>query len=59
MVGDSAPDVDAARAAGVPSIVLSYGYSEKPAGSLGADRLIHEFSDVPEALAEIWRAMPD
>ncbi|MEC9251338.1 MAG: HAD hydrolase-like protein [Pseudomonadota bacterium] len=59
MIGDSAPDVDAARAAGIPSIVLSYGYSEKPAGSLGADRLIHEFSDVPEALADIWRAMPD
>ena len=59
MVGDSAPDVDAAKAAGVPSIILSYGYSEKPAGSLGADRLIHEFSDVPEALADIWRAMPD
>tara|TARA_R110002096_G_scaffold266821_3_gene460501 strand:+ start:2777 stop:3466 length:690 start_codon:yes stop_codon:yes gene_type:complete len=56
MVGDSAPDVDAARAAGVPSIVLSYGYSEAPAGSLGADRLLHDFSDIPGALAEIWRA---
>ncbi len=59
MVGDSAPDVDAAKAAGVPSIILSYGYSEKPAGSLGADRLIHEFSDVPETLAEIWRTVSD
>ena len=56
MVGDSAPDVDAARAAGVPSVVLSYGYSEKPAGSLGADRLIHVFRDVPKTLAELWRA---
>jgi phosphoglycolate phosphatase len=56
MVGDSAPDVDAARAAGVPSIVLSYGYSEQPAGSLGADRLLHDFSDIPETLAELWQA---
>ena len=56
MVGDSAPDVGAAQAAGVPSIVLSYGYSEAPAGSLGADRLLHDFSDIPGALAEIWRA---
>lgn len=55
MVGDSAPDVDAARAARIPSIVLSYGYSEQPANSLGADRLIHEFGNVPDALAEIWR----
>ncbi|SDM04046.1 HAD hydrolase-like protein [Maricaulis salignorans] len=56
MVGDSAPDVDAARAARVPSIVLSYGYSEAPAGSLGADRLLHDFGDIPGALADIWRA---
>jgi len=56
MVGDSSPDVDAARAAGVPSIILSYGYSEKPASSLGADRVIHSFSDVPKTLAEIWQA---
>lgn len=56
MVGDSAPDVDAAKAAGVASVVLSYGYSEQPASSLGADRLIHEFGDVPSALANIWRS---
>lgn len=55
MVGDSAPDVGAAQAAGVPCIVMSYGYSEAPAGSLGADRLLHDFSDIPGALAEIWR----
>tara|TARA_R110000868_G_scaffold57591_10_gene177925 strand:+ start:21372 stop:22061 length:690 start_codon:yes stop_codon:yes gene_type:complete len=56
MIGDSAPDVDAARAAGIPSIVMSYGYSEAPAGSLGADRLLHDFSHIPGALADIWRA---
>lgn len=55
MVGDSAPDVDAAKAAGVPSIVMSYGYSEQPASSLGADRLLHEFGNVPHALADLWR----
>lgn len=56
MVGDSAPDIDAARAAGIPSIVMGYGYSEAPAGSLGADRLLHNFSDIPGALAELWQA---
>jgi phosphoglycolate phosphatase len=54
MVGDSAPDVDSARAAGIPSIVLSYGYSENPVSSLGADRIVHAFSDVPKVLAELW-----
>jgi phosphoglycolate phosphatase len=55
MIGDSAPDVDAARAAGVPSIILSYGYSEKPVSSLGADRVLHAFKDIPKTLAELWR----
>ncbi|MFY0637114.1 HAD hydrolase-like protein [Maricaulis maris] len=56
LVGDSEPDVASAAAAGLPSIVMSYGYSERPADSLGADRVIHSFSDVPLALAELWRA---
>jgi phosphoglycolate phosphatase len=55
MIGDSAPDVDAARAAGVPSIILSYGYSEKPVSSLGADRVLHAFKDIPQTLSELWR----
>lgn len=54
LVGDSAPDVGAARAAGIPVVVMSYGYSESPAGSLGADRVLHAFPDVPGALAELW-----
>ncbi|WP_300543394.1 HAD hydrolase-like protein [Maricaulis sp.] len=56
LVGDSAPDVGAASAAGIPSIVMSYGYSENPAGSLGASRVVHAFRDVPQALADLWRA---
>ena len=55
LIGDSAPDVGSARAAGLPVIVMSYGYSENPAGSLGADRVLHAFGDVPRALAEIWQ----
>ena len=58
MVGDSAPDADAARAAGVPCLIMSYGYSEQPAGSLGADRLLNEFSLVPESLAALWQPKP-
>lgn len=54
LVGDSAPDVGAARAAGIPSLIMSYGYSESPAASLGADRVLHSFREVPEALTEIW-----
>ncbi|PWE17089.1 phosphoglycolate phosphatase [Marinicauda salina] len=51
MVGDSEPDVLAARAAGAPIVVFEGGYSEKPAGDLGADRLFAHFDALDEALA--------
>jgi len=47
MVGDSASDVGAARAAKVPSIVVSFGYTEIPAANLGADHLIDHFAELP------------
>jgi len=46
MVGDSANDVAVARAAGVPAIVVSYGYTRVPAAELGGDALIDSFADV-------------
>ncbi|MEE2567286.1 HAD-IA family hydrolase [Hyphobacterium marinum] len=58
MVGDSEPDVTCARAAGVPVILMAHGYSEIPAGALGADRLLDQFSDLPGALEALW-ADPD
>src|SRR4029077_5295039 len=43
MVGDSMTDVGTARAANVPAIAVTFGYSEVPVGSLQADRLIGSF----------------
>lgn len=51
LVGDSAPDVDAAKAAGAWALVFEDGYSEQPAGALGADRLFRHFDELPGALA--------
>jgi phosphoglycolate phosphatase len=51
LVGDSANDVGAARAAGMPSIVVSFGYTEIAAADLGGDHLLDRFADLP-ALAE-------
>ena len=47
MVGDAATDVGAAVAAGVPVVVVSYGYSDVPPAQLGADALIDSFADLP------------
>ncbi len=44
MVGDSITDIAAARAAGVPAILVPYGYAPEPVRSLGADLVLADFS---------------
>lgn len=53
MIGDSATDVATARAAGVPVIAVSFGYTEVPASQLGADILIDGFEELSGALAQL------
>jgi len=47
MVGDSITDVKTARAAGVPVIVVDYGYTPEPAHMLGADAVTGDFTEIP------------
>jgi len=56
MVGDSDYDVLGARAAGVPCVVVSFGYTNVPARELGADRVIDHFAELPATLDELIRA---
>ena len=53
MIGDSSNDVATARGAGVPVIVVSFGYTTTPARALGADLVIDHFDELPAALAEL------
>jgi phosphoglycolate phosphatase len=53
MVGDNANDVEGARNAGLPSVVVGFGYTRIPAADLGADALIQDFSELPAALARL------
>jgi phosphoglycolate phosphatase len=53
MVGDSASDIGAARAAKVPSIVVSFGYTEIAAAELGGDHLIDHFSQLAPLAARL------
>ncbi len=55
MVGDSLPDVAAARAAGVPSILMRYGYAGTPADRLRADITLRQFRELPGALFSLKR----
>ncbi|CAN7273327.1 phosphoglycolate phosphatase [Rhizobium sp. LjRoot30] len=52
-VGDSEVDIATGKAAGVPVIALTYGYTKTPLDGLGADRLIDSFAELPAALASI------
>jgi len=53
MVGDSRPDVLAAKNANVPSIIMSYGYSTIPVIKLGADSILRNFREIPSALSQL------
>jgi len=54
MVGDSRTDIDAARAAGVPFVGVSFGYAPVPMAELGPDVLIDRFDALtPETAARL------
>ncbi len=50
MIGDSITDLNTARAAGAPCILMSYGFTPVPARELGADMVLDDFAALPEAI---------
>ena len=55
MVGDASTDTGAASNAGVPCVVVDWGYTETPPAELGGDALISRFDQLPEAVARLLR----
>jgi phosphoglycolate phosphatase len=53
MVGDSENDAAAARAAGVPAIIMRYGYARRDPATLGADAVLDHFAELPAVLARL------
>jgi len=53
MVGDTLPDVAAARAAGMRVVVLDSGYGEVAASELGADTVLTSLSDLARPLVSL------
>lgn len=49
-VGDSIVDAEAARAAQLPFVAVSFGFSDRPVEALGADAVIDSYADLVEAL---------
>lgn len=54
MVGDSATDIDTARAAGIPVIAVDFGYTETPVALLNPDCIISHFDALPGAVQRLW-----
>lgn len=57
MVGDSRPDVAAAKAARAPVVAVSFGYSDVPPIDLGADALIDHFAELAPAAYRLISAI--
>jgi phosphoglycolate phosphatase len=55
MVGDASTDADAARAAGTPLVLVSFGYTETPVRDLAPDILIDHFSELPGACVTLLK----
>jgi len=52
-VGDSSYDIKAGKAAGVPTIAVSYGYGDRPMPELGADAVVDSLADLIPALERL------
>jgi phosphoglycolate phosphatase len=52
-VGDSIVDADTARAAGVPFVAVSFGFSDRPPGEFGADAVIDSYPELLPVLARL------
>ena len=53
VVGDHPNDIASARAARVPVVAVSYGYSRKPIRELKPNAVIDAFADLPAALRQL------
>jgi phosphoglycolate phosphatase len=50
-VGDSITDARAAQAAGLPLVLVSFGYTDEPVAAMGADAVIDHYDDLLPTLA--------
>ncbi len=53
MVGDSATDRNAARDAGVPVVLVTFGYTPIPAIQLEADATVDHYTELPNVLSQV------
>jgi len=57
MVGDTATDVQTAKRAGIPVIVVDFGYSATPVHELGADQVIAGYGELEQAVQRVMHLL--
>ncbi|SFV39118.1 HAD family hydrolase [Hyphomicrobium facile] len=50
MIGDSETDIKTAKAASIPVVAVSFGYSVDPVASFGPDAIIDDYRHLPRAI---------
>jgi phosphoglycolate phosphatase len=58
MIGDSETDILTARAAGVPVIAVTFGYTDRPVHTFGPDHLAHDMDAVWDHIAHRLTDVP-
>ena len=58
MVGDSGADVESAKAAGIPVVVIRGGYTNVPADELGADLVLDLLEQLEDSFQTLKRPAP-
>lgn len=56
MVGDSDVDIATAKAAGIPVVAVSFGYTQEPVTAFSPDRIIHHYDHLVAAVADLHAA---
>lgn len=54
MIGDSITDVKTAKAAEIPVIAVTFGYSDVPVSKLGPTAIVNNFNAIPEVIESIF-----
>lgn len=57
LIGDSITDCSAARAAGLPVILVSFGYSSVPVATLQGDAIVDHYRDLPMSIRRLAAAL--
>ena len=58
MVGDSATDINVAKAAGIPVIAVDFGYTDIPVAQLAPDRVISHYRELADAISSLAGKKP-